>query len=388
MPGSILGNVPLGNLLLDTDVSGESNWQPIYVVGINRKKNRVALTQQYDKQFNLANLPVPDLSWQSIYPNQHAKKKLRAANTLSYTNSFVQPAPAVVPDLSWDAKYPNIIRGKRLRTALIPFETKRNFVPITNPVPTFFNSQIILPFRRKRFNGPYPSLALIPFYTDTPIPFNANRKLLAIVNESESWDTHFSSRGWADIAAQIAAGYPYYCQPTLTSGSYEEVYDTGVIINNTVITLQYSTAVGVGVVNVVTKIAVSDDNITYTPFNTGSTYFAASVRYVKFRFEFTTTGDINFATYFNINLNLSTKREMDGGTVDVLAADVGGTPVLFNKAFKDIETITVTPLATVEEVAIYDFVDIPNPTTFKILLYNTAGARIDGRVSWKARGVV
>jgi hypothetical protein len=68
--------------------------------------------------------------------------------------------------------------------------------------------------------------------------------------------------------------------------------------------------------------------------------------------------------------------------------NVGGTIVNFNKAYKDIETITLTPLSTTEQTAIYDFIDIPNPVFFKILLYDSTGTRINGTVSWKARGVV
>ena len=89
---------------------------------------------------------------------------------------------------------------------------------------------------------------------------------------------------------------------------------------------------------------------------------------------------------YNLQLRLDIKHTVDGGTVSVNAADVGGTVVFFNKPFRDVDSITVTAKASVEQNAIYDFVDIPNPPSFKILLFNTAGARINGIVSWKARG--
>lgn len=371
---------------LETYPVPDLSWEGNYPNKINRRKLDVANTQNYSKQYNLSNLPVPDSSWIGTYPHRLYRRSLHVAHQQAFASNL-DIQLALVPELSWLSEYPNRTHRKGIKPHLIPFEDRRNFIPILNPVPVYFHSENINPILRRPFYG-YQYFALISFYSDTPIPFNANRKLLACVDETESWANHFLTRAWANIADQIAAGYPIYAQPSLTTASYEEVYDAGVIIQNTVITLQYSTTSVVGVIAVVIKLAVSDDGITYTPFNIGTTLFAASVRYIKFRFEFTTTGDKNLAVYFNINLNLSTKREMDGGTVDVLAADVGGTTVSFNKTFKDIETITVTPLSTVEQVAIYDFVDVPNPTTFKILLYDTAGVRIDGRVSWKARGVV
>jgi hypothetical protein len=89
---------------------------------------------------------------------------------------------------------------------------------------------------------------------------------------------------------------------------------------------------------------------------------------------------------YNLQLRLDIKHTVDGGKVNVNAADVGGTEVFFNKPFKDVDSITVTSQGTVEQNAIYDFVDIPNPVSFRILLFSTSGARASGTVSWKARG--
>jgi hypothetical protein len=61
--------------------------------------------------------------------------------------------------------------------------------------------------------------------------------------------------------------------------------------------------------------------------------------------------------------------------------------VTFNVAFVDVQSIAVTPLATTGVIAVYDFVDAPNPTSFKVLLFNTSGTRVSGGFSWSARGV-
>ena len=63
--------------------------------------------------------------------------------------------------------------------------------------------------------------------------------------------------------------------------------------------------------------------------------------------------------------------------------------MLLNKAFKDVDSINVTPTKTIEPLTIiYDFVDIPNPTSFKVLVFNSTGVRVTAEVSWQVRGIV
>ena len=90
----------------------------------------------------------------------------------------------------------------------------------------------------------------------------------------------------------------------------------------------------------------------------------------------------------NLTIRLDIKRENDGGTVNALATDVSGTPVLFNKAFKDVDSITVSVKETTRFFVIYNFVDIPNPVQFYVFVYDTAGARASKVVTWASRGVI
>ena len=88
---------------------------------------------------------------------------------------------------------------------------------------------------------------------------------------------------------------------------------------------------------------------------------------------------------YNLQLRLDIKHGIDGGRVSV-GLEPGGTEVFFTKVFRDVDSITVTAESTVEQNAIYDFLDVPNPVSFKILLYDVDGNRTAGTVSWKARG--
>jgi hypothetical protein len=60
--------------------------------------------------------------------------------------------------------------------------------------------------------------------------------------------------------------------------------------------------------------------------------------------------------------------------------------VNFSASFTSVASITVTPKGTTARIAIYDFAGGVNPTNFKVLLFDTAGTRVTGDVSWAARG--
>lgn len=213
--------------------------------------------------------------------------------------------------------------------------------------------------------------------------------LLCCVNLTETWNTHFSSRAWANIQAQINAGFPIYAQPTELTGSYEEIIDYGILLTNTIVSLRWNEVTISGSVAVVAKIASSVDGIDYTAFTTGTSVFYASLRYVKIRFEFTATNTTGSLKLSNINTLIDVKREVDSGQVNALASDgLTGTLVNFNKAYRDIDSIELTVAARQPITAIYRFTDIPNPVSFNVLAYDSSGNQVDYLVSWMARGVV
>jgi hypothetical protein len=210
--------------------------------------------------------------------------------------------------------------------------------------------------------------------------------------QAQTWHEHFQVlRSWINIQAQISAGYPIYIQPTAINGWYEEVLDYGAVINNTIVTITWNTVFWTpnAAVNVDVKMSVSDDGINYSPVNAGASQYFRSLRYLKFRLEFTAENDTAFIELYNLTISLNVKRENDGGSINAVSTDPGGTTVLFNKAFKDIESITCTTQSPTEPfVVIFDFVDIPNPTFFKVFVFDTMGARVSKLIDWKARGIV
>lgn len=100
------------------------------------------------------------------------------------------------------------------------------------------------------------------------------------------------------------------------------------------------------------------------------------------------TGDISLIDFFNLRVRLDVKKAVDSGVILADAGDALGTPVTFNKAFKDIDSIVLTVQETTNFQTVADFVDIPNPTGFKVYVYNAAGIRATKTVYWVARGII
>lgn len=212
--------------------------------------------------------------------------------------------------------------------------------------------------------------------------------LLCDFDTTKTWTTHFTSNSWTSPQDQITAGFPYYLEPTLLTGSYEEVIDYGVEIDNLILSLRWSINNLDGTVTVASKVAFSLDNITYGSFINGSSVFSTAMRYAKIHIDFTGADTHSLAIFSNLQILLDVKREVDSGTVSALSTDATGTQVNFNKSFKSIDSITLTVGSTEPVTAIYDFVSIPNPTGFKVYIFDSSGNRASYTVSWKARGIV
>ena len=79
-------------------------------------------------------------------------------------------------------------------------------------------------------------------------------RVIANVDTAETWQAHFTTRGWTTLQDQITAGYPYYAMPSLTTGSYEEVYDYGSTIASSRISITPTTELIAGAMTVTSAI--------------------------------------------------------------------------------------------------------------------------------------
>jgi hypothetical protein len=246
----------------------------------------------------------------------------------------------------------------------------------------------------RRYFLPPPKPSGLATFTLGPLPLppvGTPGNFLLASWTAESYHAHFIGRGYTTWRDKIDAGYPIYIQPAALTGTYTEIIDFGVILNNAIISISYNTFAVTpdSPVVIVTAMGISDDGIFYTPFVNGAVQFYPSFRYLKLRLSFTSADDLGLVYVYNLTANVEVKRENDGGSVVALAGDALGTSVTFNKAFKDIESLTATVRSTtVPFVVVIDFSDIPNPTFFKVYVYNAAGARVTEQIDWKARGIL
>lgn len=222
--------------------------------------------------------------------------------------------------------------------------------------------------------------------TKTNILGTAAGQLLG-VNTTETWTTHFTSRGWNTPQDQINAGYPVYAMPSTTTADYVETIDYGTVLGGTRVTATLTQQQLTGSTTVTPTISLSTNGTTWTDYAGLDTVFGAAFRYFRIRYDFSSTGGDDLMLLTGLNIRLDSKLKNDSGTGTANAADSGGTTVNFNVAFVDVESISVTPLTTSAVIAVYDFVDVLNPTSFKVLLFNTSGTRVSGNFSWSARGV-
>ncbi len=216
------------------------------------------------------------------------------------------------------------------------------------------------------------------------------------INLTETWAQHFTARAWASPAAQISAGYPIYIQPGATPGYYEESFDYGTTLAAMKISVAYLLSTVAGTLTAAVTITVALDagyTVGVQTFN-AALAFAVNFRYVRVRVTVTATNDSGIGRLSNLLVTLDAKLKTQSGAVSANAADSGGTTVYLTddrtitgiKNFVDVEAITLTALSTTAKYVVYDFTDTPNPLSFKILMFDSAGARATGTVSYTVRG--
>ena len=214
--------------------------------------------------------------------------------------------------------------------------------------------------------------------------------LIAPVNLTETWAEHFSNNSWTTPQDQIDAGFPIYIQPSLSSASYQKVFDFGAAVSSIIADVSYNSIVINGSVTVTCSLETSLDNSTWSAPVSGFSLYSASLRYLRVTLTFTpsnTTHDL--IRVFSVTAKLNVKLENDGDIVSAVSTDSGGTTVTFNKSFYTVNSIVATVKQTVQRYVVidYDYTTV-NPTTFKVLVFSDAGVRVSDTVGWHARGIL
>lgn len=210
----------------------------------------------------------------------------------------------------------------------------------------------------------------------------SNKLYLGIKNET--FENHFIVNNWSSAQEQVNAGYLLYAQPFAINSYYEELFDYGTVLASTTVTaiLDYE-RIGNGGFQI--DISISEDNTNWTLYSNSSKVTTSNFRYVKVKVSF--IGSVNDAFIVNtMEVKLDSKIKSDNGKTTANISDVNGTIVNFNKSFVDVVNITITPLGTTRKTFVCDFTDVPNPTYFKVYIYDMNGNRITSDFTWSAEG--
>ena len=130
--------------------------------------------------------------------------------------------------------------------------------------------------------------------------------LLASVNTSETWQSHFTSRSWTSPQDQINAGFPYFAQPSQTTAQYIEDIDYGAVLAGSKVTSTLDSTSVVGSTTITPTIAVrgtsstaatySQSISTITVTSAGHGLLAGSLVYLDFTSGTSTDGSYTIAT--------------------------------------------------------------------------------------------
>ena len=218
-------------------------------------------------------------------------------------------------------------------------------------------------------------------------------------NNDDTNDNGFNNSTGAKITFGKYGGSTAYAIPSENSASFQETFDFGTTIPSSRIQVKMNTIQTIGEgVNITPQISTSTDGTNFTNLDAGqSNVLGTNFRYVKTIFTLSASGNNDLIQVNNISYKLFLKQLTDQGSVTVTASEAAsGKQVNFfagnpDKNFLDVDSISlqIRGSSGTAKYAIYDFLDEPTPTGFKIFLYDASGNAPTGTntVDFTVRGV-
>jgi hypothetical protein len=216
-----------------------------------------------------------------------------------------------------------------------------------------------------------------------------NGALVGPVDLTQTWASHFVNNGWASPDAQVSAGYAIYAEPSTASGSYTEVFDYGVVLQATTVTITPTYTIVAGSESLSCQIYTSTDNSTYTAASAGWSALCSNFRYIKYVVTATGVPGANLVELSGINVKLSIKQRTDSG--QGISTAPSAVTVTFGYPFieADYPQVQCGGLDSHGKpwVPAVVYSGPPNPTTFQVLVFDSTGVETAGvPFSWTARG--
>lgn len=220
--------------------------------------------------------------------------------------------------------------------------------------------------------------------TKTNIYYDAAlKRSLACVDLSTTWEAFCDAQGITTMQDYLDMG-GYAIEPMLTEASYEKTFDIGAEVSASIISVAVDYLNLKNTVQLECTISTSSDNETWSDYVGTWQAFSTDFRYVKVLILLSGASDAVIELN-SLNVRCNIKEQSDSGMGTVTDANSGAV-VLFQKSFADITSITVTPSGTAARLAVYDYVDTPNPVSFTVYMFDIAGNPATGSFSWQAKG--
>jgi hypothetical protein len=233
--------------------------------------------------------------------------------------------------------------------------------------------------------APSNAVGALGFYIDPSVDTGTAGETLFLWDDGLALGS--TAAGWASPSDQVAAGFPIFIEPGLTSATYVEYIDYGTVLPATRVSVTPTYVVIDGAPSLSVTIEVSTDGVTWTTYANTTAVYVTNFRYARYTVTVTGAGH-DLLRLQGINYRYDVKLKNDAGTVQALSTDTNGTPVTFAVGFIAVTSITVTANTTSPVFAVYNFDGSkPNPTGFTVMIFDKNGNRVAGQVSWSAKGV-
>lgn len=209
----------------------------------------------------------------------------------------------------------------------------------------------------------------------------------ACVDGSETWGDWWDNNSWTTWQDAIDDS-PEYLQPTETTGYIQFQLDYGVLLSPSFVDFSWvALNIDAGVV-ITPKISASDDGSSWTDYAGVSQAFTDAFQYVRCRLDFSAVSNLDLVEISQMRIRVSLRLSEETGSITCNSGDSGGTTVTLTLDWLDVSEIGTQVQGTTAAFSVVDFTDIPNPTSFKILVFDTDGNRVTRDVFYRVKGAV
>ncbi len=223
--------------------------------------------------------------------------------------------------------------------------------------------------------------------TKTNAQINSDGALLMMA-PAETWNTHFSTRGYANTAAQVTAGFPLYFQPGTLSAQYVEEFDLArVVVSSTIsFTGQYAWLNGGGTVTPKVSYRLTAVSAWIDVPNAWAAV-GTNFRYFRITIDVAGTSQDDLLQVTALQATISTSQLLEYATVTSNAGDAAGTAYVTTKGFIDVTAAVFSPNS--DTVARHSVIpdDSVSPAVVRVKCWDAAGTRITASGSLVIAGV-